>query len=298
MSNNISKNTPEHKNVTIIGLGPMGQAMVRSYLASGFTVTVWNRTVSKAEAIEKEGAIRAKTVGEALDAGKLVILSLTDYDIMYKVLDGAEDALQGRVLINLSSDTPEKAREAEKMAHRYGAKFLSGGVMVDPPLVGKPEAFIFYSGEREVFDSHQADLAILGKSDYRGRDPGLSQLYYQALLNIMYTSAVSVLHSNAMVKAAGITASEFEPYVMDFLGMLPRFFHDLAKEVDSGSYNSDENTMRMMAAGAEHVAQTARDAGVRTDLTDLISDLYRQTVAAGHGEDGLTSTIEMLKKIS
>ena len=30
--------------VTVIGLGPMGQAMVRTLLAGGHPVTVWNRT--------------------------------------------------------------------------------------------------------------------------------------------------------------------------------------------------------------------------------------------------------------
>ncbi|MFD1535193.1 NAD(P)-binding domain-containing protein [Pseudonocardia aurantiaca] len=36
----MSTNTP----VTVIGLGPMGQAMVRRFLAAGHRVTVWNRT--------------------------------------------------------------------------------------------------------------------------------------------------------------------------------------------------------------------------------------------------------------
>ena len=30
--------------VTVIGLGPMGQAMARALLAGGHPVTVWNRT--------------------------------------------------------------------------------------------------------------------------------------------------------------------------------------------------------------------------------------------------------------
>ena len=47
--------------VTLIGLGPMGQAMVRTLLAAGHPVTVWNRTPSRADALVAEGATRAAT---------------------------------------------------------------------------------------------------------------------------------------------------------------------------------------------------------------------------------------------
>lgn len=296
MSLQSSKVSNKKSGVSVIGLGPMGQAMAHAYLAAGYSVTVWNRTTSKAKALAEEGATRAATVADALEANQMTIFSLTEYDVMYKLLNGATDALKNRVLVNLSSDTPKKVQAAEEWIHSYNANFLSGGVMVDPSLVGKPNAFIFYSGDREVFDAHEPALAVMGKPDYLGSDAGLSQLYYQALLNIMFTSAASVLHSIAMVNAVGIPATEFEPYVVDFLGMLPYFFNDLAKEVDLGEYNGKKNNMRMMAAGSQHVAHTARDIGVRTDLTDLISELYLQTVAAGHGHDGLASVIEVLMK--
>lgn len=283
-------------SISIIGLGPMGRAMARVYLAAGYSVTVWNRTTSKAEALAKEGAVRAKTVADALNASKLIILSLTEYDIMYKVLNGTTDALKDRALVNLSSDTPQKVREAEKWIQDHNAEFLSGGVMVDPPLVGKPEAYIFYSGSRAVYDAHEQTLAVLGKPDYRGRDAGLSQLYYQALLNILYTSATSVLHSMAMVNAAGVSAKVFEPYMMDFLDVLPYFFKDLAKEVDTQQYPGGENNMTMMTAGAAHVVQTAKETNVDTSLPDLIKRIYDRTVEHGRGSDGLTSIIEVLKK--
>jgi 3-hydroxyisobutyrate dehydrogenase-like beta-hydroxyacid dehydrogenase len=43
----------------MIGLGPMGQAMVRRFLATGHRVTVWNRTASRADELVAEGAVRA-----------------------------------------------------------------------------------------------------------------------------------------------------------------------------------------------------------------------------------------------
>lgn len=47
-----------------------------------------------------------------------------------------------------------------------------------------------------------------------------------------------------------------------------------------------------------HVAHASRDAQVNTALPDLLKDLFDQTIADGHGKDGLTSVIEVLKKSS
>jgi 3-hydroxyisobutyrate dehydrogenase-like beta-hydroxyacid dehydrogenase len=74
--------------VTVIGLGPMGQAMVRAFLAAGHPVTVWNRTAARADELVAAGARRAATVAEAVAANELVVLSLTDYRAMYDILGG------------------------------------------------------------------------------------------------------------------------------------------------------------------------------------------------------------------
>ncbi len=98
----------EAQTVSVVGLGPMGQATVKSLLKAGYRVTVWNRSSGKADAMVELGARKASTVAEALDASAVTLLSLTNYAAMYDVLSQA--ALDGKTIINLSSDSPEKAR--------------------------------------------------------------------------------------------------------------------------------------------------------------------------------------------
>ena len=43
------------KNVTVTGLGVMGIALARTLLQNGFNVTVWNRSLDKAETLKDEG---------------------------------------------------------------------------------------------------------------------------------------------------------------------------------------------------------------------------------------------------
>lgn len=129
-------------SVTVIGLGPMGRAMSAVLLRAGHPVTVWNRTPGRIVA----GATVAGTPAAAVQAGDLIILSLTDYRAMYDILGPVAGLLAGKVLVNLSSDTPDGSREAAAWAAGHGADFVSGGVMVPPPAVGNPGAYVFCSG--------------------------------------------------------------------------------------------------------------------------------------------------------
>lgn len=100
------------QNVTILGLGPMGQAMARTLLRKGHAVAVWNRSAARAKDLVAERAVLAETPATALAASDLVILSLTDYGAMDDILGASTAALRGKVLVNLSSDTPARTREA------------------------------------------------------------------------------------------------------------------------------------------------------------------------------------------
>ncbi len=52
-------------NIGFIGLGQMGSGIARNLIKAGHTLTVYNRTRSKAEALEGLGAKVAGTPGEA-----------------------------------------------------------------------------------------------------------------------------------------------------------------------------------------------------------------------------------------
>lgn len=284
--------------ISIIGLGPMGQAMAEAFLQKGYNVTLWNRTASKATKLKEKGASFAQDPGEALAASKLVIISLTDYDIMFNLLEKYTAFFKGRILVNLSSDTPEKAREAAKWAASHGASFLTGGVMVPPPMIATAESYVFYSGNLDILEQYKTTLEVIGRIDYKGEDPGLALLFYQAMLDIMFTTVTGVMHATALVGTANVSAQSFEPYVLDFFNFMRILMQGMGAEVDQKKYNGELNNMNMMAPGMRHVAHASRDAGVNITVPNLIAKIYEETVAKGHGKDGINSIIEVLKESS
>ncbi|GAA3985966.1 NAD(P)-binding domain-containing protein [Allokutzneria multivorans] len=282
--------------VTLIGLGPMGQAMVRKLLAAEHAVTVWNRTASRADALVDEGALRAEDVGAALAANTAIILSLTDYQAMYDILGTATDALSGKVVINLSSDTPAKTREAATWLAGHGAELVTGGVMVPSVLVGEEGAYVFYSGSRTTFDRVQPMLKVIGRPDYVGEDPALAQLYYQAQLDIFLTSLSGFLHATALLNSAGVSAASFQPYAEDNFASMSMYLGDAVKQIDSGEHPGDQASVVMMGATADHIVGASEEAGIETGLPRAVKAHYDRAIESGHGADSWTSLIERIKK--
>ncbi len=283
--------------VTVIGLGPMGQAMTRALLDRGHHVTVWNRTAERARAVVAAGAQQAATPADALRASPLTLLSLTDHQAMFDVLGAHTAALAGRTLANLGSDTPARSREAATWAHGHGAGFLTGGVMVPPPLVGTADSYVYYSGPRALLEAHRAALEVIGAPRYVGEDPGLAQLYYQAQLGLFLTTLSGLLHATALVGSAGVTAARFIPEALATIRLAEAVVSgpETAEQLDSGVHPGELSTVTMMGATAEHVLAASEAAGIDLELPRAIRSHYARALAAGRGTQDWTSLIEVMR---
>ncbi|MEV4629412.1 NAD(P)-binding domain-containing protein [Micromonospora sp. NPDC049523] len=282
--------------VTVIGLGPMGQAMVHAFLDKRHRVTVWNRTASRADALVERGAVLAGSVEEALAANELVILSLTDYDAMYAVLEPASHALTGRVLVNLSSDTPEKTRAGARWVTEHGGIHLTGGVTVPPAGIGHPESSTFYSGPRAPFESHRPTLEVLSGTDFRGEDPGLAALFYQIGMVMFWTSMLGYWQAVALAAANGLSAADVLPHATETMTSMPSFLSFYSARIDAGEHGGDVDRLAMGMASVEHVLHTNADAGVDTALPAAVVDIFRRGMDAGHATDSFSSLVQLMKK--
>ncbi|MFJ5613867.1 NAD(P)-dependent oxidoreductase [Streptomyces sp. NPDC093221] len=292
--------TRQHSTVTVIGLGPMGQAMTRTLLAAGHPVSVWNRTAGRADGVVADGAVLVPTPREAVEASDLVILSLTDYQAMYDILDSATASLAGRTLVNLSSDTPDRSREAASWASAHGATFLTGGVMVPAPMVGTDAAHVYYSGPTEAMESHRPTLALLGAPKYLGVDPGLAQMMYQAQLTVFLTTLSALMHATAMLGTAGMTAKEALPELLssaDSIGAILRAGEATpGTALDAGEHPGGLSTVTMMGATSDHIVETSTSLGLDPALPLAVQAHYRRAIDNGHGSDNWTRIIDSIRK--
>jgi 3-hydroxyisobutyrate dehydrogenase-like beta-hydroxyacid dehydrogenase len=283
----------------VIGLGAMGSTMAEVFLAAGHPTTVWNRTPGKASKLVAAGAVEAATAADAVAASNLVVISQVDYGAMDDSLSGVD--LTGRVLVNLSSDSPDRLRSASKSVADRGGTLVTGGIMVPPPGIGQPGAYVFYSGPADPLEAHRETLEVLGRADYMGADPGLAMLYYQAMLNMFWTTLASYMYSAALIGSAGVGPEQLRPYAATLLSDMTDegpmgYLKILAAEIEKGEYPGEENNLHMQAVGSEHVVDAFEQVGLDTGIPRALATLFARADAAGHGPDGLSALIEVIRK--
>lgn len=281
--------------VTVIGLGSMGAALATALLDRGHPTTVWNRTADKAAPLVERGARLAATPEEAVAASELILACVLDHDALHTVLDPVAGTLAGKSLINLTSGSPEQARDFTAWAGAHGADHLDGAIMTTPPGVGSQEVMFLYSGSPAVFEAHRATLAALGDPLHLGTDAGLASLYDIALLSLMWATMTGWLHGTALVGAEGAKASEFTPLAIRWLGTVNHFLTRYAGQVDEGSYPGDDATVDVQIAAIGHLLHAAADRGVNNELPELLKGMMERAAAKGHGADSYASLIEVLK---
>ena len=290
--------------VTVLGLGAMGTALARAFLAAGHPTTVWNRTPGRSPELDDLGATRAATPAEAIAAstrtspaapsGGLVVVCLLVDETVRSTLDGLD--LADCTIVNLTNSTPEQSRATAEQLASAGASYLDGGIMAVPPMIGTPGAFIFYSGPHDVFEQHRAALEVLARPAYVGADPGLAALYDIALLSAMYGMFGGAQHALALItstdsRAEPFTNSFLVPWLTAMLTSLP----NIARELDNGPAETANSNLSMQAAAYENLVTTAQKQGVDPSLLTPMGELLRRAVATGHGAGGLSALVGMLR---
>jgi 3-hydroxyisobutyrate dehydrogenase-like beta-hydroxyacid dehydrogenase len=288
-----AQHTPA-RSVTVLGLGPMGRAMVTAFRNSGIAVTVWNRSPDKAEAMSEFGATPATTVPAALDANDVVVLSLTDYAAMYEVFGQAPTHLSGKVIVNLSSDSPGRARAGAAWVRAHGAEFLSGGVMSAGDNLDHPASYLFYSGPREVFDAHAGLLRPLGPQEYLGVDDGLAQVFYQGLLTVFHPWLLAFDQATAMIAQSGHDIAQFLPYALRSNAAFPYFMEGITARNRAGGH-AEPAGLRMMRAGARHIVETSEEAGVDAALSRTAEAFWHNAIDASARLGRPVSTYELMR---
>lgn len=273
----------------------MGTALARTWLAAGYPVTVWNRTASRAEPLAALGADVAASAAEAVASSRLVVTCLFDDASVGAVLAGTD--LSGKDLVELSTGTPNQADARSAWAEQRGARFLSGGIMAVPPMVGVPEAggYVLYSGRREVFDEHEKALSVPLGVRFAGLRPGAAALYDIALLSAMSGMLAGLTHAYALVRGEQMPLKEFAGLLSDWLVAMTGAAHGMADQIDSGDYAKGVvSNLAMQVSGNRALEATAHEQGVDPRLLAPYFALLEKRLAQGFGHEDGTGAVEYL----
>jgi 3-hydroxyisobutyrate dehydrogenase-like beta-hydroxyacid dehydrogenase len=283
--------------VTVLGLGPMGRALASAFLKARHPVTVWNRTPGKAGELLDEGAVVAGSVGDAVEAGQVIITCLIDYDAVRVTLEPSQAGWENRRLVNLTSGEPAQARQMSLWASSRGIDYLDGAILTPTSAIGTPAAAVLFSGARDVYQAVQETIAAVGGTAvHLGDDPGQASAYEVALLDIFATSVNGIVHAFALASAEGIEPGRFATFATGIGGLLPEMITRFAEQIQTGRYPGDRSTIASAASGITHIINTALSHGIDVGMLTAAKSIVDQAVADGHGPEGLARLTTVLHK--
>ena len=153
-------------NIGWIGLGRMGEAMVKKLTAAGHGVTVWNRTRSKAEPLVEYGATLADTKLD-LAGCDAVFTMVSTTDDLKEVLFGAGGLVTGakkpRLVIDSSSISQEGSLEIRQRLEGMGVGYLCAPVSGNAKVAKAGKLLIVASGPKALYAEVEPWLAAMGR---------------------------------------------------------------------------------------------------------------------------------------
>jgi 3-hydroxyisobutyrate dehydrogenase-like beta-hydroxyacid dehydrogenase len=260
--------------VAILGTGKMGSAIARRLADSGFDLTLWNRTSTKAEEL-RLGHVAATPAEAARDA-EVVISSLTNDAAVRAVYLGEGGVLNsavGKVLIDASTAGPEVAEELGREAKAKGARLLEAPVVGSVPAVENGKLLILAGGDRADLEQARPVLEHLGEILYVGEWASAQRLKLIANSMLGITSAAA-----AELLTAG-TAIGLDPD--QIFSILVRFAPGLGARESGFLHDQHRPTMfavRDLVKDLDLGVRIYDERGARTPLTRLTRELYTETM--------------------
>ena len=106
-----------------------------------------------------------------MSASPIVFICIDNYELTKTLLGSKEVVanLKDRVLVQLSTGSPQEARDSEAWMREQGAEYLDGAIMAFPDQIGTPDATILVTGVESTFQKSESLLKNLaGEVSYVG----------------------------------------------------------------------------------------------------------------------------------
>ena len=288
-------------SIAFLGTGLMGAPMCQNLLSAGLPLTVWNRSLTKAEPLAKRGAVVADSPQSAVADADVVITMLSDGPAVSAVMfeQGAADAIrEGATHIDMSSIGADEAIEHAKRHAERGVRYLDSPVSGGTRGASAGELAIMAGGDAETFAAMQPVFAALGQATHVGPN-GCGQL--AKLANQIIVAITIGAVSEAFILAGGGGADRAK-----------------VREALQGGFASSriltEHGQRMVDRAFEpggpakfqlkdlHNALSAADRlDLELPITKLLHGLFDAMVQSGKGDmdhSGLLTHLEALNNIT
>lgn len=270
--------------IAFLGTGLLGSAMIESMLRRGLAVRVWNRTISKARALETHGATVIETPEAAVAGADEIHIIVSDDAAVDALIDRiAEHVAPSAVVIDHTTASPAGTKVRLQKASARRLQFLHAPVFMGPAMAKESKGVMMVSGPASIFEQVQPSLAAMAADLwYLGEREELAaalKIFGNSMLFQMTAGIADIL---AMAKNLGIAP-------LEAVSVFDRFNVGSAiaargKKIANGDFSASfeltmaRKDMRLMleAAGTEPLV-----------TLPAIADRMDEAIDTGHGKSDL-----------
>ncbi len=274
--------------IAFFGMGMLGSGFVRALRRRGEDVQVWNRTHSKAQALEADGARAFALPADAARGAARIHLSLSDDAAVDDVLERAREGFAPGVFIVDHSTTSASGTAARaKRWEARGVAFLHAPVFMGPQNALESTGIMLTSGDAARVEALTPALsAMTGRLTNLGPRPDAAaafKLMGNLFLMFLTTGLADML---ALAKAMEVSPTD--------ASKLFEMFNPGAtvgarmKRITDAKFSEASWELSMARKDARLMLEEAERAGVPLAVLPAIAARMDAVIAAGHGGDDWT----------
>ncbi len=272
--------------VGFIGLGRMGQAIAGNILKNGHDLIVYNRTRSKADELEKNGATVADSIGAACAGREVVFTMLTDDKALHEVLaNGMLDELpQGAIHVPMGTHSVSALAEIDAKHE------AAGQILVACPVLGRPDAAaaatlgLVPAGPPEAIEKLRPIWDVTGRRTFDGGTNPAGAAAVKLANNMVLGCAIEAMaEAFALTRKFGVKPADFCDVMTDGLFASPSY-KAYGTIMVNESYDQAGFTTKLGFKDSNLVLAAAEVANVPLPSVNVYRDSLLDAMAHGEGD--------------
>jgi 3-hydroxyisobutyrate dehydrogenase-like beta-hydroxyacid dehydrogenase len=288
------------ESIAFLGLGIMGQGIVANLLKANYPITVYNRTVKKAEPFVSSGAKLALTPYEAVKGADFVMIMVNDdsgiNDVIFKENGILKGVKPGQIVMDLTTCSPNTSRCEAEAFEKKGVDFL------DTPVFGsKGEArdatlVIVVGGKRETFEKALPLMKTISvKQHYMGENGKGSIM--KLVGNLIAAAEWTALGESMTLAAKNGLNPENVIAVLDDTRMRSPLISASGKALCQRDF-TPAFYLKLLLKDENLISMLAQESGVSLPVSAVIREIIKTGVNAGWGEENASALIKVIERMA
>jgi len=275
-------------NLAFIGLGNMGLPIARNLIRAGHTLTLYNRTRSRAEALESFGAKIAATPAEAAANAEALITMLADDGAVEAVMFAPGNAIEalraGAVHVSMSTISVALSRRQTEAHRDRRQHYVAATVFGRPDAAALAKLFVVVGGAPEQIRFCQPLFNAVGQKTFVvGADPPAANIIKLAGNFLIAATIEGLAEAIALVRKHGLDQNAFLEFLTGSLFSAP-VYRNYGGMLAADKFEPAGFKLPLGFKDNRLLLSDAEDVAVPMPLASLVHDRFVAALAQGLAE--------------